>query len=195
MTMETNLSAVRGIVKVAQKYGKPLSVDFQDGYGEMLEEGVVELIGLGVSGVNLEDCDKDTMRLFAPEVAVQRIRKVLEVAEREGVPDFVVNARSDAFLRGGELSEAISRGKLYLEAGATTVFVLGWTRELSKADMVELVKEFDGRLALSLKLASGPTVKELAEIGVARISVGPQLQVTAMNHLGQEAERFLSQAR
>jgi 2-methylisocitrate lyase-like PEP mutase family enzyme len=195
LTLEQNLAAVKGIAKVAKKHGKPLSVDIQDAYGDRLEEAITALIELGVVGVNLEDVDKDTHKQFAPKIAVQRIKRVLAVAEKESVPDFVVNARCDTLLKGGELSETIERGQKYLEAGATTVFVLGGSkRGVSRAEVVKLVKAFDGRLNVSMRLASGNlTVKDLADIGVARISIGPQLTLKAMGYYGAEAEKILNQ--
>jgi len=193
MTLETNLDAVKGIAKVAKQYNKPLTVDLQDAYGDRLDEAITSVIKLGVSGINLEDVDKESKKQHSPEIAVERIKQALAVAKREGVPDFVINARCDTLLLGGELPEAISRGKKYLEAGATTVFVLGGpTRGVSRAEVVELVKEFEGRLNAGLgKSSANLTVKELAEIGVARISMGPTLQIKAMNFFQKEAEKLL----
>src|SRR5436190_502768 len=81
-------------------------------------------IALAVVGVNLEDSEQKTHTMMDEAVAVQRIKRALAAAAEVGVPDFVVNARSDSFLRGGSLDESIRRGKLYLGAGATTVYVL-----------------------------------------------------------------------
>lgn len=44
MTLETNLSAVRGIVAVAKEFGKPLTVDIQDAYGKRLEESIGAMV-------------------------------------------------------------------------------------------------------------------------------------------------------
>jgi 2-methylisocitrate lyase-like PEP mutase family enzyme len=196
MPMETNLHTARAIAHIAQKFGKPLTVDIQDAYGEQLEATIKQLIEAGVSGINLEDCDKETHSMHTPQTAVERIRRVLAVAKSEGVPDFVVNARCDTLVKGGELSEVFTRGKLYLEAGATTVFVWGGSnRGVSRAEVERMVKEFDGRLNVSLRLAAGNlTVKELAEIGVARISVGPQIQFLAMDSFAKAAEKLLKEA-
>ena len=38
LTLEINLAAVKGIAKVAKQFNLPLTVDFQDGYGDKLEE-------------------------------------------------------------------------------------------------------------------------------------------------------------
>jgi 2-methylisocitrate lyase-like PEP mutase family enzyme len=106
----------------------------------------------------------------------------------------VVNARCDVLVQGGEISEVLERGKKYLEAGATTVFVWGGKRGVSRAEVEQMVKVFGRRLNVSLKMsADGLTIKELAEIGVARISVGPALQFVAMKAFQSEAEKLFAQ--
>jgi 2-methylisocitrate lyase-like PEP mutase family enzyme len=195
LTLDINLAAVQGIAAVSRELNKPLTVDIQDGYGSQLEDAISKLLDLGVAGVNLEDCDKDTHELYDLETAVSRIRRVLDVARKRSVPDFVVNARCDVLVYGGELEKVLERGKRYLEAGATSVFVWGGSkRGVSKAEVEEMVKAFGGRLNVSLKMGTdGLTIKELADIGVARISVGPALQFVAMKAFLSEAEKLLTQ--
>lgn len=96
-----------------------------------------------------------------------------------GVPDFVVNARTDVLMQGGTIEDAITRGKAYLDAGAFNVMVLGGSDRggITTDEVMELTEAFRGQLNVSVKLAKGGlTVKDLAGIGVARCSVGPQLQ-------------------
>ena len=179
MTLEINLGAVKPIAAVAKQLNKPLTVDIQDAYGDRLEVAIGTAIDMGVSGVNLEDVDKDTQKFHDVYMAADRVRRALAVAKYKGVPDFVVNARCDTLVSGGKMDETIKRGKAYLAAGATSVFVWGGSqRGISRAEVEEMVKAFDGRLNVSLK-HSAPghlTVKELSEIGVSRISIGPALQ-------------------
>ena len=53
----------------------------------------------------------------------------MDAAVAEGVPDFVLNARTDAFAKAGDrdrgevLADAVERGKAFLDAGAPAVFV------------------------------------------------------------------------
>ena len=194
MQFETNISATRGIAAVAKKFSKPLTVDLQDGYGDRLEEAIAALIDIGVVGINLEDVDKDTQKLYSPEIAAERVERALAAAKSKGVPDFVVNARCDVLVQGGTLDEVIARGKRYLAAGATTVFVWGGSkRGVSREEVQTMVKEFDGRLNVSMRLhPDGLNVSQLREIGVARISVGPAIQLKAMETITKEAEKILS---
>lgn len=194
MTLEQNLAAVKGVAAVSKEFNKPLTVDIQDAYGAQLEKVIGQLLDLGVVGVNLEDCDKTTQKMYDVDTAASRIRRALDVAAQRNVPDFVVNARCDVLLKGGTLEEVLKRGKRYLEAGATTVFVWGGKRGVSRAEVEKMVAAFGGRLNVSLKMgADGLTIKELAKIGVARISIGPALQFVVMKAFQSEAEKLLTQ--
>ncbi|KAH7398301.1 PEP phosphonomutase-like protein [Pyrenochaeta sp. MPI-SDFR-AT-0127] len=199
LTLEVNLRAVAAIAKVAQQFNKPLTVDFQDGFGDQLEDGIRQVIKLGAVGINLEDFSRELKGLYPISDAQDRIRRVLRVAEEEGVPDFVVNARTDALFAGADLSEAIARGKAYLAAGAANIFIWGgptrkgWSRE----EVEQAVKALDGKLNVILirLVPGGLSVKELSEIGgtgVARISVGPQLMLRTAGLIGEEASKILA---
>jgi 2-methylisocitrate lyase-like PEP mutase family enzyme len=186
LDLDTQLAAVRNIAVVARETGKPLTVDLQDGYGEKLEEAVRGMIDLGVVGINLEDSEQKTHTMIDEAVAVQRIKRALAAAAEVGVPDFVVNARSDSFLIGGSLDESIRRGKLYLGAGATTVYILNGSRTMGREEVKRIVDSLQGRVNIAVRLpkpgASTDTLssKDLADLGVARISIGPQLYFAAM---------------
>jgi 2-methylisocitrate lyase-like PEP mutase family enzyme len=192
LNLDTNLAAISDIAAIAKQFNKPLSVDIQDGYGDSLSKAITALIDFGVAGVNLEDCDKNGT-LYSTERAVERIQRTLAVAKQKRVPDFVVNARCDVLVQGGSIDEALDRGKMYLAAGATTVFLWGGsTRGISRQEIEMLVKEFDGRL--NVLLSGKPdalSIPQLRELGVARISVGPTLQVEAIKTLKKVAETLL----
>jgi 2-methylisocitrate lyase-like PEP mutase family enzyme len=181
LDLKTQIKAVQEIAAVAHQANKPLSVDFQAGYGEELEEGVQKLIALGVVGINLEDADPKTEVVFEEAVAVSRIKRALAVAAKAGVPDFVVNARSDTLLRGGTLEEAIRRGRLYLDAGATSIYILGGgSPNDARNNVKKMVEGLDGKVNVALRLPKegGPATlssKDIADLGAARISIGPQL--------------------
>ncbi|KAF2816098.1 Phosphoenolpyruvate/pyruvate domain-containing protein [Mytilinidion resinicola] len=200
LDLSTNLAGIRAIAAVAKESKKPLTADFQDGYGERLEEGVRELIGAGVVGMNLEDYGREKAALYDIDTACERIRSVLRTASDLGVPDFVVNGRTDALLHGGSIADAVERGNAYLAAGATTVFVWGGRERggISREEVKQLVEAFGGMLNVSLRLDEADekggrnlTRQELAEMGVARISVGPGLQAKAMAAFRREAEKVL----
>lgn len=191
LDLETNIAAIRRIATVAHQYNKPLSVDLQDGYGDRLEEAIEGIITAGASGCNLEDRDNTTGKLFNRNEAVSRVRRVLETARRAGVPDFALNARTDAVLLNSDIDDAVARGKMFLEAGATTVFVWGGPkRGLSRDEVVFLVDALGARLNV-IACDGGLTIQELSDIGVARISVGPRLWRAANAAVEREAAKLL----
>ncbi|EEP77882.1 predicted protein [Uncinocarpus reesii 1704] len=193
LDLDTNLAAVKPIAEIAIKHGKPLTVDLQDGYGSKLEAAIEAIIAAGASGCNLEDRDNQTGKLFPLDVAVDRVRRTLAAAAKAGVPNFVLNARTDAVVSNNDLEDAITRGRAYLDAGATTAFVWGGPgRGLSRDEVVRLSSAFGGRLNV-IAAENGLTIQELADIGVARISVGPRLFRKAMAAFTDSANELLGQ--
>jgi 2-methylisocitrate lyase-like PEP mutase family enzyme len=180
---------------VAREFGLPLTVDIQDGYGERLEEVVRRVIlEVGAVGVNIEDSEPETGAMKGEEVAVERVKRVLEIASELGVEDFVVNARADSFLMGaGDIDESVRRGRLYLEAGATTVYVF-WPRgaEMVEEDVKRVVDGLDGKANIQPRRAGGVQKKglssaDVARLGAARVSIGPQLYLAAVEAIKARA--------
>ena len=129
---------LEAVGRVAGAVDLPVTADLEAGYGDAAET-VRRAIGLGVVGCNIED----QMKPLAEATGV--VQAVLQAAAAEGVPDFVLNARTDAFLRAGDrdpdavLADAIERGRAFLDAGAPVVFVPG---RLVEAQVVALVEAF-----------------------------------------------------
>ncbi|KAF4453066.1 hypothetical protein F53441_4297 [Fusarium austroafricanum] len=201
LTLEQNFEAISKIAPLAKAAGIPLSADLQDGYGSNIASVVKRAVELGVVGANIEDVREEPDTFYPIDEQVQRIKTALKAAADAGCPDFVINARCDVFHANNSaseaeaLKEAITRGKAYLEAGATTVFYWGGSeRGLRNAWVETLVKELNGRVAVKLahRTAGALSTKELAEIGVARISVGPSLFHLAQAAAKEGAARILS---
>jgi 2-methylisocitrate lyase-like PEP mutase family enzyme len=113
-------------------------------------------------------------------------------AGRDAGIDFVLNARTDAFVRaprdadrGEVLAEAVRRGRAYLEAGAPVVFVPG---VVAREEIAALVDELGVRKVsvISVPGRSLPT-RELQDLGVARVSTGPFTQRVALTALQDAA--------
>jgi 2-methylisocitrate lyase-like PEP mutase family enzyme len=109
----------------------------------------------------------------------------------EGV-DFVLNARTDAFLMGGDrpradvLQEAITRGRAYVESGAPVVFVPGKQTAEEVAALVEGI----GPVSLIAVPGSIP-LEEMHGLGVQRVSVGPWSQRIALTALADAGAAIL----
>jgi 2-methylisocitrate lyase-like PEP mutase family enzyme len=165
----------------------PVSADLEGGYGDA-PETIRRAIGVGVVGANIEDQMKPL-----PEAAAQ-VEAIMRVAEAEGV-DFVLNARTDAFLKAGDrdpadvLADAVERGRAYLDAGAPVIFVPGLLDEKQVATLVEAYGP--QRLTL-IGVPGSPSLARLQELGVARVSYGPMPQrvaLTALQELVEEVHR------
>src|SRR6478735_7833372 len=118
---------VEAVGRIAAATSLPVTADLEGGYGDAAET-VRKAIGVGIVGANIEDQLKPL-----PEAAAQ-VEAVMKAAEAEGVPSFVLNARTDTFLKmlqgdGRDpqdvLADAVQRGKAFLDAGAPVVFVPG----------------------------------------------------------------------
>jgi 2-methylisocitrate lyase-like PEP mutase family enzyme len=163
----------------------PVSMDMEAGYGDA-GETARRAIAAGAVGGNLED------RMAPLEEAVAAVQAVLRAGRDAGI-DFVLNARTDAFMgsgvdRAAALVEAVRRGQAFLEAGAPVVFVPGVTAR----EEVEALVAGLGRNKLSLILRPGASlpVRDLQELGVARVSTGPSTQRVALTAV-QDAVRDL----
>ncbi|EME88506.1 uncharacterized protein MYCFIDRAFT_209831 [Pseudocercospora fijiensis CIRAD86] len=182
LILEANLAGIRRISAVVENFALPLTADMQDGY-EDLATNIRKAIEAGAVGCNLEDENHETEELRPFGEAVERISRAVAAAKECGVPDFCVNARTDVVAKGGTIEEAIERGKAFLKAGALTVFVWGGPsgRGLRDEEIRRLVEGLGGMVNVKMNLRAGfLNSGELARLGVARISIGPELFLKAM---------------
>lgn len=169
---------IAAIGRICAAVELPVSADLEAGYGDS-GETVRKAIGVGAVGGNLED------KMRPLDEAVAAVAAVVKAGADEGVP-FVLNARTDAFLRGQDrdpadvLADAIERGRAYLDAGADCVFVPG---ELDAATTAALVAGLGERKLSVIGTPGALSGAEYAELGVARISYGPWAQRAALTTL------------
>ncbi|MHA7222862.1 isocitrate lyase/PEP mutase family protein [Arthrobacter sp. RHLT1-20] len=182
--LEDMIDAVR---LIAAATSLPVSADLESGYGNP-GETVRKAIGVGVVGANIED----QMRSLGDAVA--QMSSVVRAAEAEGI-DFVLNARTDAFLKGKDrdpaavLADAIERGRAFLDVGATTVFVPGL---LDEATVTALVDGIGWNKISVINVPGSLAPARLQELGVARISYGPWTQRVALTALADATEALLA---
>jgi 2-methylisocitrate lyase-like PEP mutase family enzyme len=183
--LDEMLDMVRRIVAATTL---PVTADLEGGYGDPAET-IRRAIGVGVVGANIED----QMRPLAE--AAKSVEAMMDAAVAEGVPDFVLNARTDAFARGrgrdpqDVLADAVERGKAFLDAGAPVVFV---PARLDEAQVEGLVGAFGSQRLTMIGIPGNPPLARLEELGVARVSYGPMSQrvaLTALQELVEEVGR------
>lgn len=162
--------------RIANSVEVPVSADMEAGYGETpdaVAETVRQTIDAGAVGINLEDGSMaGGGRLDDPHRHAAKIRAARTAADDADVP-LVINGRTDVFWYdiGPEAERheaAIERANIYRDAGSDCLFVPGVT----DPDTIEvLVRGIDGPLNV-LGGPAAPTIDELGELGVARVSVG-----------------------
>ncbi len=173
--------------RIAAAVDIPVTADLESGYGDA-GDTIRRAIGVGVVGANLED------RMQPLPDAVAAVRAAVAAGEAEGVP-FVLNARTDAFLKAGDrdpadvLADAIERGKAFLAEGAACVFVPG---RLDEAQVTALVEGLGERKLSTIGVPGSLPPARLAELGVARVSYGPFTQRAVLTHLADLATDLLA---
>ena len=170
--------ALSALARIVQATDLPVTADLDAGFGDP-GESVRQAIGVGVVGANVED------RLVPLAEAVANVEAIVRVAEQEGVA-FQLNARTDAIVRGGDrplsdsIDDAIERGRAFLDAGASLVFVPG---VLDRESTDRLVAGLGERKLSVIGLPGALSAAEYESLGVARISYGPLTQRVALRAL------------
>jgi 2-methylisocitrate lyase-like PEP mutase family enzyme len=185
LTRTAALAVLRRIVSVVSV---PVTADLEAGYGETPVEvsaTVAEAIAIGVVGINLEDSVE--RKLVEPEFLAERIAAAREAAVAAGI-DLVINARTDTYLFG-DGTGTLERAHRYAEAGADVLFVPGVVDPAVIRDLVA-----GSPLPLNVMAGPGaPTVSELADLGVARISIGPAISAGAYELVAVAARELLAE--
>ena len=177
---------------VAAAVDVPVSADLENCFADE-PDGVAETIGLavgvGLSGASVEDFTGDRSDPVYPiDLAVARVTAAAEAAHRDG--PFVLTARAENHLRGrDDLDDTIDRLQRYRAAGADVVYAPGLT---DPAQIRRVVESVDAPVNV-LALPNAPTVPELADLGVARVSVGGAFATAAFAAVVEAGRELLDQ--
>lgn len=167
----------------------PFSADLENGFADAPEDAA-ETYRLaretGLAGGSIEDFTGNADDpIYAIDLAAARV-EAAAVAAHAG-SGFVLTARAENYLNGrADLADTIARLQAYQQAGADVVYAPGLT---SIDDISELVRSVDVPVNV-LCFPGGPTVPQLAEAGVARISVGSAFYSVAMAALVEAAREW-----
>ena len=166
---------IDAVGRIAAAVDLPVTADLEAGYGDA-GETVRRALDVGIVGCNLED------QLKPLADAVKAVENVVAAGDSAGVR-FVLNARTDAFLRAGDkdpaavLADAIERGRAYLDAGASTFFVPG---KLDEAQVAALVDALGPQKVNLIAVPGSLSLARMQSLGVARVSFGPWSQNVAL---------------
>jgi 2-methylisocitrate lyase-like PEP mutase family enzyme len=190
------IDKISGIVNAVQV---PVTVDIEAGYGNNVDEiieSVKKIIATGIVGINIEDSIELNPLLIDEMEFCERISAIRELSNTLGF-HLVINARTDSFYTSTgsmqeKLSESIRRGNKYREAGADCIFVQPvWEKET----ITTLVKEINAPINILANpgIGSGllpPSVRELQDLGVARLSMGSSLMKATLALIKKVAEEL-----
>ncbi|HTT00334.1 MAG TPA: isocitrate lyase/phosphoenolpyruvate mutase family protein [Streptosporangiaceae bacterium] len=186
----TRDQAIGHAARIAGATPLPVSADLENGYADdppEVAQTVRLAIEAGLAGCSIEDATgRRDDPIYEMGRAVDRVAAAAEAAHA-GPRRLVLTARAENFLHGrADLSDTIARLQRYAEAGADVLYAPG----LSRADDIRRVVERSGRPVNVLALAGVPPVAELAELGVARISVGGAFAFAALGALVEAAREL-----
>jgi 2-methylisocitrate lyase-like PEP mutase family enzyme len=185
LPVEKTCAMVAEIVRITDL---PVSCDFEGGFTDdlgQLADNIGRLIDAGAVGINFEDGARD------PELHARKVAAARAAAQKAGV-DLYINARTDVYLRqlaqgDAAEAEAIRRGRLYVDAGASGVFV-------PAAAEAELVRRLAAAIPAPLNIMAWPGVPDaatLAGLGARRLSAGTATFRAAFVALAKAATAFL----
>jgi 2-methylisocitrate lyase-like PEP mutase family enzyme len=166
--------------RIAAAVELPVTADLERGYGDPVGTARAAW-DAGLVGMNVEDSTRAGLVPLDEQVDVLR-----EI--RAAVPDLVVNARVDVFLRigAGDVDEAAERGNAYLAAGADCIYPI----LAPVSSIAALAFRIDGPLNVIVQPGT-PDPPELQALGVARLTWGSGLATAAYAEAARVAEASL----
>lgn len=178
---------VAHVADLAAAVDIPLNVDAEDGLAADLDGVTTTYAALAetdAAGASIEDYDPRSRSIRPMAEAVERV-----AAARAACADMVLTARCENHLYGaGGLDDTIDRLIAYRDAGAHVAYAPGVTA----VDDIRRIVETVGIPVNVLLLPGVPTVPELADVGVARVSTGGALAWVAYGALVRAATELFT---
>ncbi|MEM8497746.1 MAG: isocitrate lyase/phosphoenolpyruvate mutase family protein [Pseudomonadota bacterium] len=183
--------------RICEAVDLPVSIDFEGAYDSTPEgsaNNVARLIEAGAVGMNFEDQVVGEQGLHDVNLQSERIQAIREKADSL-CSNFYINARTDVFLKESNTSQhsalfdlAAQRATAYAAAGASGFFAPG----LVEAVLIERMCQHSALPVNVMMKAGVPSIQQLAELGVARVSYGPGPFVQMLAWLQEQAQAALS---
>jgi len=167
----------------------PLNVDSERCYPDDaggIAQTVALLANAGAAGFSIEDYDPSSDGIDDVDLAAARVALAAD-ASRSLPEPLILTGRAENHIRGvDDLDDTIARLIAYRDAGADTVYAPG----LTELDQIAAVVQAVGVPLNVLSLPTGPTIAELASVGVRRVSVGSLLAGAAYGALMAGADEL-----
>jgi 2-methylisocitrate lyase-like PEP mutase family enzyme len=174
MSREHILAHLRELVEATDL---PVNADFENGFAadaQGVAASVSLAIEMGVAGLSIEDSTGNAADpLFPVDVAVDRLRAARKAIDASGADVLLVGRAENFFAGRPDLDDAIVRLKAYANAGADCLYAPGIKTREQIAAVVAAVAPRPVNLLVGTP--SELTMKDIAELGVRRVSVGGAL--------------------
>lgn len=177
--------------QITEAVDVPVSLDIESGYAESPASLVEGLLDAGAVGCNIEDSvHSQDKRLRSASEHAEYVAELRAAADNAG-PHLVINARTDLFLRkDGDDSDRIDRVIARLtecaHAGADVLYPVG----RHDADTLRALAAGLPKPVNALGAPDSDDPASFGQLGIARVSFGPLLQVALGKHAGQILGRW-----
>jgi 2-methylisocitrate lyase-like PEP mutase family enzyme len=170
--LDLMLAHIREIVEATEL---PVNADFENGYADDLKgvaKNVRRCVETGVAGVSIEDnSGRGDRPLYELELAVDRIKAAKEAIGDSGV---MLVGRAECFLVGrDDIDEVVRRLTAYANAGADCLYAPG----IRERDHISVIVQAVAPKPVNILISApgGLTIRDAADLGVRRVSVGSGL--------------------
>ncbi|MEA2286800.1 MAG: hypothetical protein QOJ21_2843 [Solirubrobacteraceae bacterium] len=165
----------------------PVSVDLEHGYGRDPEAAAVAITRVaraGAVGGSIEDYDPSG-EIYGVDHAAERVAAAAQAARTLGFP-FTLTARAENHIRGNpDLEDTIARLQAYERAGADVLYAPG----LRTAEEICAVCGAVSR-PVNVLARPGLSMRDIADAGAQRVSVGGALAWAAVEAMAAAAEQM-----
>jgi 2-methylisocitrate lyase-like PEP mutase family enzyme len=189
----TRDEALAHAAELAAATSVPVSADLENAFADE-PDGVAETIRMavqaGLAGCSVEDFTGEPgSPIYDIGLATDRVAAAAAAA-KAGLVQLVITARAENYLHGRpDLADTITRLQAYQEAGADVLYAPGLT---SLDEIRQVVSAVDLPVNV-LALPGSPTVPELAQAGVRRVSVGGAFAFAALGAVVEAARDLREQ--
>jgi 2-methylisocitrate lyase-like PEP mutase family enzyme len=175
----------------------PVNADFEAGYAADpagVARNVRAAIDTGVAGISIEDAtgnEADPLRDVG--AAVARMKAARKAIDETGGDTLLVGRAENFIVNRPDLDDAIRRLQAYSEAGADVLYAPGIRTPEQIAAVVKAVAPKPVNLLVGW--ATDLTMKDIAALGVRRVSIGGALARSAWGGFMRTARQIADEGR
>ncbi|MBK0026614.1 isocitrate lyase/phosphoenolpyruvate mutase family protein [Stenotrophomonas sp. S48] len=175
----------------------PLNADFGDGFGatpDDVGQAVTAALDTGIAALSIEDASGLADTPLRPlDEAVQRLRAARAAIDRAAADVLLVGRAENFFVGVPDLDDTLQRLRAYAAAGADVLYAPG----ITTVEQIQAVVAAADGTPVNL-LVGGPTaltLRDIAALGVRRVSLGGALARAAWGGLMQATDPLVCEGR